>query len=80
MDVIDTLLKVSQAGSTVLLLVAVYGAAKGWWVPRWLYDEALKREEVAAKRETAVWTLYEREKTTSEKLLAVQHRQQEVPS
>lgn len=62
MEWLDGLLKVSQVGSTALLAIAVYGAAKGWWVPRWIYDEAMKRE-------AAVWTLYEREKSTSEKLL-----------
>lgn len=59
---LDTLFKVSQAGSTVLLVIAVYGAARGHWVPRWVHDESTKREEA--------WRiLYEREKATSEQLL-----------
>jgi hypothetical protein len=62
MEWLDALLKISQVGSTALLTIAVYGAAKGWWVPRWIYDDALKRE-------AAVWTLYERERATSERLL-----------
>lgn len=73
MEWLDTLLKLSQAGSTVLLAVAVYGAARGWWVPRWIYDETVKRE-------AAVWTLYEREKATSERLIADRERRgQERP-
>lgn len=67
MDWLDLLLKVSQIGSAGLLAIAVYGAAKGWWVPRWIYDEATKRE-------AAVWTLYEREKATSERLLGDRER------
>lgn len=63
MEYLDTLVKISQAGSTVLLLVVVYGAIKGFWVPRWLYDEGIKRE-------AALWVLYERERATSERLLA----------
>jgi hypothetical protein len=62
MDWLDALLKISQVGSTALLTIAVYGAAKGWWVPRWIYDEAIKRE-------AAVWTLYDRERSTSERLI-----------
>jgi hypothetical protein len=61
-EILDTLLKVSQAGSTVLLIIAVYGAAKGYWVPRWVLDES-------AKREAALWVLYEREKATTDRLL-----------
>lgn len=73
MDALDALLKISQAGSTVLLLIAVYGAVRGWWVPRWLWDEQVKRE-------AAVWTLYEREKATSERLLSERERRaQERP-
>ena len=67
MEWLDPLLKVSQAGSTVLLAVAVYGAARGWWVPRWIYDECAARERV--------WqTLYEREKATSERLIEDRER------
>lgn len=62
MEWLDALLKISQAGSTLLLVIAVYGAARGWWVPRWIFDEA-------AKREDAWRVLYEREKATSERLL-----------
>lgn len=72
MDWLDAVLKVSQAGSTVLLGIAVYGAARGWWVPRWIYDES-------AKREAAWMTLYEREKGTSEKLLARVEREKVGP-
>jgi hypothetical protein len=63
MEWLDALLKISQVGSTALLTIAVYGAARGWWVPRWIYDEAIKRE-------AAVWTLYDRERSTSERLIA----------
>lgn len=70
MDIIDLVLKISQIGSVGLLTIAVYGAAKGWWVPRWIYDEAVKRE-------AAVWQLYEREKKTSEALIAGQERRLE---
>ena len=50
----------------------MYGAAKGYWVPRWIYDEALKRE-------AAVWTLYEREKQTSEKLISgLERREKQI--
>ena len=44
MDIIETLLKLSQVGSTALLLLALYGAYKGWWVPGRAYDESVKRE------------------------------------
>jgi hypothetical protein len=67
MEWLDAIVKVSQVGSAALLAIAVYGAARGWWVPRWIYDEA-------AKREAAVWTLYEREKATSERLLGDRER------
>lgn len=67
MDWLDAILKVSQVGSTALLAIAVYGAAKGWWVPRWIYDEAVKRE--------AAWSLlYQREKDTSERLIGDRDR------
>lgn len=46
-DWIETLTKVSQAGSTLLLLIALYGGIKGWWIPRWLYDRQCQ--------ETAIW-------------------------
>lgn len=60
--VLDTVLKLSQVGSVTLLLISVWAFARGAIVPRWVHDEALKRE-------AAVWTLYEREKATVEKLL-----------
>jgi hypothetical protein len=56
---IDTLLKLSQVGSTALLLGALYGAYRGWWVPGRAYDESVKRE--------ASWKeMYEREKQARE--------------
>jgi len=62
MEFVDTLLKVSQVGSTALLVIAVWAFATGRVVPRWVLDESAKRE--------AAWTLlYEREKATVEKLL-----------
>lgn len=72
MDYLDTLAKVSQAGSTLLLLIVVYGAIKGVWVPRWLYDESIKRE-------AALWVLYERERATSQALLADAARLRATP-
>lgn len=71
MELIDAILRISQVGAVGLLGIATFGAAKGWWVPRWIYDESVKREG-------AVWLLYEREKATSEKLLARQEREQAV--
>jgi hypothetical protein len=59
MDWIDTLLKLSQVGSTALLAVAIFGVIRGVWVPGRTYDEALKRE--ASWRE-----MYEREKAARE--------------
>lgn len=59
MDLVETLLKVSQAGSVALLLFALFGAYKGWWVPGRTYDEAVRRE--------ASWKeMYEREKAARE--------------
>lgn len=62
MEILATLAQVSQAASPFLLVLAVWAFATGKVVPRWIYDEAMKRE-------AAVWTLYEREKATSERLL-----------
>lgn len=59
MDLIDTIFKLSQAGSAVLLLFALIGAIRGLWVPGWAYRDAEKRAD--AWRE-----LYEREKTARE--------------
>ena len=71
MELLDALFKVSQAGSTVLLVIAVYGAARGLWVPRWVHDEATRREEA--------WRiLYEREKATSEQLLKLTEQKRPV--
>lgn len=51
--------KLSQAGSAVLLLFALWGAIKGWWVPGRTYEESVKRE--------ASWKeMYEREKLARE--------------
>lgn len=54
-DWIDTILKLSQVGSTGLLLMALYGAVRGWWVPRWVYEllrERCDRMEALAKSAT----------------------------
>lgn len=59
MEIVDTLLKISQVGATGLLLLALYGAYRGWWVPGRTYDEALRRE-VSWKE------MYEREKAARE--------------
>jgi len=48
---IDSLLKLSQAGSTVLLMVALLGAYRGWWVPGWLYRQL--REDYERARDLA---------------------------
>ena len=74
MDVITLIGQISQASSPFLLALAVWAFANGKVIPRWLYDESVKRE-------TAVWALYEREKVTSERLLAERDRraQQERP-
>lgn len=39
MEWLETLLKLSQVGSTGLLLVAVWGFLTGRVVPRWVYEE-----------------------------------------
>jgi hypothetical protein len=59
LEIIDTAIKLSQVGSTALLLLALVGAYRGWWVPGRTYDESVKRE--AAWRE-----MYEREKAARE--------------
>lgn len=62
MEWLDTVGRISQAGSPFLLVLAIWAFATGKVVPRWIYDEAVKRE--------GAWqTLYEREKTTSERLI-----------
>lgn len=59
MEIIDTVIKLSQVGSTALLLVALVGAYRGWWVPGRAYEEAVRRE--------AAWKeMYEREKAARE--------------
>ena len=45
MDIIENILKLSQAGSVVLLMVSLYGAYAGWWVPGRTYRESILREE-----------------------------------
>ena len=56
MDIIEAAVKLSQVGSTVLLLLALLGAYRGWWVPGRTYQES-------ALREDAWKEMYEREKT-----------------
>ena len=59
MEVIDYILKLSQVGATALLLIALFGAYRGWWVPGRTYDESVRRE--------ASWKeMYERERTARE--------------
>lgn len=59
MEIIDGILKLSQVGATALLLLALYGAWAGWWVPGRTYKESEKRE--------AAWKeMYEREKAARE--------------
>ena len=54
-DLINAVVKLSQVGATALLLLALVGAYRGWWVPGRTYDEATRRE--------AAWKeMYEREK------------------
>lgn len=62
MEFLDTLVKVAQAGSVTLLVIATWAFATGRVVPRWVLDES-------AKREAALWVLYEREKATTDRLL-----------
>lgn len=62
MEILAVLSQVSQATSPFLLALAIWAFATGKVVPRWIYDQAEKRE--------AAWqTLYEREKATTERLL-----------
>ncbi len=63
----DAISKFAQASAPVLLVVSVWAFAVGRVVPRWIYDEA-------AKREAAWQTLYEREKATAERLLEDRER------
>lgn len=59
MELIDSILKLSQVGALGLCLFALFGAYRGWWVPGRTYEEALKRE--------ASWKeMYEREKQARE--------------
>jgi hypothetical protein len=59
LEIIDSILKLSQVGALGLCLFALFGAYKGWWVPGRTYDEAVKREES--------WkAMYEREKAARE--------------
>jgi hypothetical protein len=60
---LDTVAKLSQIGSTGLLLTALFGAYKGWWVPGRTYEDAVKRE--LSWRE-----LYDREKAKTDARLA----------
>lgn len=67
METLAIIGQVSQATSPFLLALAVWAFATGKVVPRWIFDEA-------AKREQAWQTLYEREKATSERLLEDRER------
>ena len=59
MDILDSILKLSQVGALGLCLFALFGAYRGWWVPGRTYDEAIKRE--------ASWKeMYERERGARE--------------
>jgi hypothetical protein len=72
-EILATLGQVSQATSPFLLALAVYAFATGKVVPKWIYEEAAKREEA--------WrVLYEREKATSERLIEDRERRQERPT
>jgi hypothetical protein len=66
-EILATISQVSQATAPFLLVMAVWAFATGKVVPRWVHDEA-------AKREQAWMTLYEREKATSERLIEEQER------
>ena len=73
MEIFGLIAQVSQATSPFILALAVWAFATGKVVPRWIHDEALKRE-------AAVWTLYEREKQTSEKLISGLERREKQDS
>lgn len=45
MDLVEAVLKLSQVGSTALLLLALVGAHLGWWVPGWIYRASERRSE-----------------------------------
>lgn len=55
--VLDEIVKWSQASSPVLLMLGLIGVLRGWWVPRWVFDQhvaaltAQKEEYKAMVRE-----------------------------
>ncbi len=67
MEVLGLIGQVSQASSPFLLALAVWAFATGRVVPRWVLDDA-------AKREAAWQLLYEREKATAERLIEDRER------
>jgi hypothetical protein len=40
----------------IILLAAIIGAYRGWWVPKFIYDEAVKRADAASKANEAMST------------------------
>jgi hypothetical protein len=67
MEWYEPISKIAQASSPVLLVLAIWAFATGKVVPRWVHDDAAKREEA--------WrVLYEREKSTSERLIEDRER------
>lgn len=53
--------KAASLSGAALSIVALIGAIRGWWVPRWLYDRESKRADS--------WeTLYHRERGYTDKL------------
>jgi hypothetical protein len=62
MDVLALAEKAASLSGAALSILALFGALKGWWVPRWLYDRETRRADS--------WeTLYHRERSFSERLL-----------
>lgn len=45
MDMISVAEKVAGLSGAALLVIALIGAMRGWWVPRWLYDMETKKAD-----------------------------------
>lgn len=56
MDILAVAERAGSLSGAALTIIALIGAIRGWWVPRWLFDRESKRAEA--------WeTLYNRERT-----------------
>lgn len=67
MDIWETVSSFATASAPALLVAAVWAFATGRVVPRWIFDESVRREQ-------AWQTLYERERATAERLLEDRER------